>query len=401
MLIMKGQDIMIYVGIDAASQKHDFFIQRDTGEVFSKKSITIKNDINGLKKLHNSIKDFVESCKDSNVRIGLESTGHYSKNILLYLIKQGYQTTLINPILTNMDRKASTVRKTKTDKIDAEAICKFLDKNRFDFKPYTLLSYHIDALKSLTRQRFSLIKQMTQQKLIFQRLVNVIFPEFLSHFSNDYGESVLNILYSYPTPKKLAKAHKESITKLLHGKCKITSSVILELAKKSIGQSEDYLGFELKHTIDMIRFYKSQIEIYNKQIEIELNETEYGKIITSIPGVGIITGAMIISEIGDINNFTSPDQLLAFAGLDPTVYQSGEFEASHTKITKRGSKYLRWAIHQVSSGIWKWDKTFKDYYLKKINEGKHHFVAIGHIAKKLVRVIFSLLKNKQSFVPQK
>ncbi len=151
----------------------------------------------------------------------------------------------------------------------------------------------------------------------------------------------------------------------------------------------------------MIRFYQSQIEMYNKQIEVELNETEYGKIITSIPGVGIITGAMIISEIGDINNFTSPDQLLAFAGLDPSVYQSGEFEASHTKITKRGSKYLRWAFHQVSSGIWKWDKTFKDYYLKKINEGKHHFVAIGHIDKKLIRVIFSLLKNKQSFIPQK
>ena len=104
---MKGQDIMIYVGIDAASQKHDFFIQRDTGEVFSKKAITIKNDINGLKKLHNSIKDFVESCKDSNVRIGLESTGHYCKNILLYLIKEGYQVSLINPILTSMDIKAS------------------------------------------------------------------------------------------------------------------------------------------------------------------------------------------------------------------------------------------------------------------------------------------------------
>ena len=141
---MKGQDIMIYVGIDVASQKHDCFLLRDTGEVFSKTSFTIKNDFEGYKKLHNSILQFVESTKDSNVRIGLESTGHYSKNILLYLIKQGYQTTLINPILTNMDRKASTVRKTKTDKIDAEAICKFLDKNRFDFKPYTLLSYHIE-----------------------------------------------------------------------------------------------------------------------------------------------------------------------------------------------------------------------------------------------------------------
>ena len=398
---MKGQDTMIYVGIDVASQKHDCFIMRDNGEVFSKKAFTIKNNIEGYKKLHNSINQFVESTKDSNVRIGLESTGHYSKNILLYLIKQGYQATLINPILTNMDRKASSVRKTKNDKIDAETICKFLDKNRLDFKPYTLLSYHIDALKSLTRQRFSLVKQQTSQKLIFQRLINVIFPEFSGLFSSVYVESALNILYAYPTPKKLARAHIASIDKLLHHNSSVTAVKIIETAKNSIGQSEEYLGFELKHTIDMIRFYESQVEIYNKQIEHELSQIDYGKIITSIPGVGIITGAMIISEIGDINNFQTPHQLLAFAGLDPIVNQSGDFEASHNKPSKRGSKYLRWAIHQVSSGIWKWDKTFKEYYDKKMKEGKHHYVAIGHIDKKLIRVIFSLLKNKQSFIPQK
>ncbi len=398
---MKGQDIMIYVGIDVASKKHDCFIMRDTGEVFSKKSFTILNDIEGYKKLHNSIRQFVESTKDSNVRIGLESTRHYCKNILLYLIEQGYQTTLINPILTNMDRKASSVRKTKTDSIDAEAICRFLDKNRLDFKPYTLLSYHTQALKSLTRQRFSLVKQQTAQKLIFQRLLNVIFPEFFTFFSTVYGESSLNILYTYPTPKKLARAHISSIDKLLHHKSNITAFEIIEAARKSIGQSEEYLDFELKHTIDMIRFYQSQIEIYNQQIEYELMQTEYGQIIMSIPGVGIITGAMIVSEIGDINNFRTPHQLLAFAGLDPSVYESGDFSSSNNKPSKRGSKYLRWAIHQVSSGIWKWDKAFKDYYDKKIKESKHHYVAIGHIDKKLVRVIFSLLKNKKSFVPQK
>ena len=392
---------MIYVGIDVASQKHDCFIMRDTGEVFSKKAFTIENDIEGYKKLHNSINQFVESTKDSNVRIGLESTGHYSKNILLYLIKQGFQATLINPILTNMDRKASSVRKTKTDTIDAEAICKFLNKNRLDFKPYTLLSYHIDALKSLTRQRFSLVKQQTSQKIIFQRLINVIFPEFSGLFSSVYVESALNILYAYPTPRRLARAHVSSIDKLLHHNSSVTAAKIIEKAKNSIGQSEEYLGFELKHTIDMIRFYESQVEIYNKQIEHELSQIDYGKIITSISGVGIITGAMIISEIGDINNFQTPHQLLAFAGLDPVVNQSGEFESSHNKPSKRGSKYLRWAIHQVSAGIWKWDKTFKEYYDKKIKEGKHHYVAIGHIDKKLVRVIFSLLKNKKSFIPQK
>ena len=390
---------MIYVGIDVASQKHDCYIIRDTGEVFSK-PFTIENNINGYKKLHNSIQEFVERTKDSNVRIGLESTGHYSKNILLYLIKEGYQTTLINPILTNMDRKASSVRKTKNDKVDAKAICIFLDKNRLDFKPYTLVSYHTDALKLLTRQRFSLVKQQTTQKLIFQRLLNVIFSEFLGLFSSLYVESSQNILYAYPTPKKLAKAHVSSIDKILHHKNNITASKLIEIAKASIGQSEYYLAFELKHTIDMIRFYQSQVDIYNKQIEHELMQTEYGSIITSIPGVGIITGAMIISKIGDIINFNNPHQLLAFAGLDPSVYESGNFSSANNKPSKRGSKYLRWAIHQVSSSIWKWDKTFKAYYEKKIQEGKHHYVAIGHIYKKLIRVIFSLLKNKTFFIPQ-
>ena len=390
---------MIYVGIDVASQKHDCYIIRDTGEVFSK-PFTIENNINGYKKLHNSIQEFVERTKDSNVRIGLESTGHYSKNILLYLIKEGYQTTLINPILTNMDRKASSVRKTKNDKVDAKAICIFLDKNRLDFKPYTLVSYHTNALKLLTRQRFSLVKQQTTQKLIFQRLLNVIFSEFLGLFSSLYVESSQNILYAYPTPKKLAKAHVSSIDKILHHKNNITASKLIEIAKASIGQSEYYLAFELKHTIDMIRFYQSQVDIYNKQIEHELMQTEYGSIITSIPGVGIITGAMIISKIGDIINFNNPHQLLAFAGLDPSVYESGNFSSANNKPSKRGSKYLRWAIHQVSSSIWKWDKTFKAYYEKKIQEGKHHYVAIGHIYKKLIRVIFSLLKNKTFFIPQ-
>jgi len=390
---------MIYVGIDVASQKHDCFLMRDTGEVFSK-AFTIQNNFEGYKKLHNSIQNFVESTNDSNVRIGLESTGHYSKNILLYLIKQGYQTTLINPILTNMDRKASSVRKTKNDKIDAEAICIFLDKNRLNFKPYTILSYHIDALKSLTRQRFTLVKQLTQQKLIFQRLVNVIFPEFLPNFSNDYGESILNILYAYSTPSKIAKARESSIYKLLHARCRVTSKEIIELAKTSIGQSNEFLGFELKRTIDMIRFYQNQINEYDNQIELELNQTDYGKIITSVLGIGIITGSMITSEIGDINNFSSADQLLAFAGLDPSVYESGKFESIHNKPSKRGSKYLRWALHKASSIIWQYDKIFSNYYSKKICEGKHHYVVIGHIDIKLIRVIFSLLKNNKMYVPQ-
>ena len=389
---------MIFVGIDVASKKHDCFLMQDeTGMIYSK-PFSIDNNEEGYKKLHTAIINFVEQTKDSNVRIGLESTGHYSNNILNYFYKAGYQVALINPLLTNMDRKATSVRKTKTDKVDSQAICMFLQRNKYDFQPYTPSLYHIEALKSLTRQRFQLVKARSKYKVILNRLVTIVFPEFLNLFSNLFGVSSLNILLNYPTPKKISKAKSSSISKLMHGGCSTSAFEIQETAKNSVGQSDDYYAFQIKQTIETILFFDKQIEIYKKEIASIMKE--YGQVILSIPGIGEITGAMILSEIGNINKFSSADKLLAFAGLDPSVYQSGQYEAN-LKISKRGSKYLRWAIHQASFIIYQHDKTFSDYYHKKAKEGKEHYVIIGHVEKKLIRVIYSLLKNNKSFVPQK
>ena len=389
---------MIFVGIDVASKKHDCFLLRDeTGEIYSK-PFPIENNDDGYKKLHTAITNFVEQTKDSNVRIGLESTGHYSNNILNYFYKAGYQITLINPLLTNMDRKATSVRKTKTDKVDSQAICTFLQRNKYDFQPYTPSLYHIEALKSLTRQKFQLVKERTKHKVILNRLVTIVFPEYLTLFSALDGVSSLNILLHYPTPIKIYKAKESSIAKLLHARCAITPKKLQKIAKSSIGQATDYYAFQIKQTIETILFFDKQIEYYNNQIESIMKT--YGQVLLSIPGIGYTTGAMILSEIGDINKFSSSDKLLAFAGLDPSVYQSGQFEVN-LKISKRGSKYLRWAIHQSACIIWQHDKTFNEYYIKKSNEGKHHNVIIGHIEKKLVRIIFKLLKNNTLFIPQK
>ena len=170
---------MIFVGIDVASKKHDCFLTQDeTGMIYSK-PFSIENDEEGYKKLHTAITNFVEQTNDSNVRIGLESTGHYSNNILNYFYKAGFQVALINPLLTNMDRKATSVRKTKTDKVDSQAICTFLQRNKYDFQPYTPSLYHIEALKSLTRQRFQLVKARGKYKTILNRLVTIVFPEYL------------------------------------------------------------------------------------------------------------------------------------------------------------------------------------------------------------------------------
>ena len=389
---------MIFVGIDVASKKHDCFLMQDeTGTIYSN-SFSIDNNENGYKKLHTAITNFVEQTNDSNVRIGLESTGHYSYNILKYFYNVGYQIALINPLLTNMDRKATSVRKTKTDKVDSQAICKFLQRNKYDFQPYTPLLYHIEGLKSLTRQRFQLVKERSKYKVILNKLITIVFPEYLNLFSNLYGISSLNILLDYPTPKKIAKAKLVSISKHLHSRCVVSALEIQETAKKSIGQSNEFYAFQIKQTIETILFFDKQIEAYEKEIASIMKE--YGQVILSIPGIGLITGAMILSEIGDINKFSSPDKLLAFAGLDPSVYQSGQFEAN-LKISKRGSQYLRWAIHQAAFIIWQHDKTFNDYYHKKSIEGKVHNVIIGHIEKKLVRVIYSILSNNKPFVSQK
>ena len=235
---------MIYVGIDVASNKHDCFLMNDLGEVYSS-AFTISNDEEGYKKLHNAITSFVKQTNDSNVRIGLESTGHYSNNILLYFVKLNYKVMLINPLLTNMDRKATTVRKTKTDKVDARGICMFLDRNRNDFKSYTLISYHKNALKSLSRERFSIIKDYAKQKIKLQRLINIVFPEYLTFFSTLYTASSLNLLYDYPTPNLMKRAKESSISKHLHGRCNITAKEIQSKAASSIGQSSDYYAFEI------------------------------------------------------------------------------------------------------------------------------------------------------------
>lgn len=389
---------MIYVGIDVASNKHDCFLMNDLGEVYSS-AFTISNDEEGYKKLHNAITNFVKQTNDSNVRIGLESTGHYSNNILLYFVKLNYKVMLINPLLTNMDRKATTVRKTKTDKVDARGICMFLDRNRNDFKSYTLISYHKNALKSLSRERFSIIKDYAKQKIKLQRLINIVFPEYLTFFSTLYTASSLNLLYDYPTPNLMKKAKELSISKHLHGRCNITAKEIQSKAASSIGQSYDYYAFEIKQLIDTLRFYEKQVNLYDDKIKKIMDEV--GKDIMSIPGISYTTGAIIISEIGDINDFDSADKLLAYCGLDPSVYQSGKYDATQNTISKRGSKYLRYAIHNASNIIWQHDETFHQYYIKKQNEGKHHYVILGHIDKKLVRVIYTILKKGIHFTSQK
>ncbi len=392
---------MIYVGIDVSSKKHDCYIVSDAN-LQSGQLLTINNDSNGFEKLKTLILDSMNNPGDNNVRIGLESTGHYSHNILHYLIGSGFDTMLINPLLTNMERKASSVRKTKTDTIDAKSICMFLMRNQ-EFKPYTLASYHSRSLKSLSRRRISLVKQLTRHKQELHALITTVFPEYLSVFSSLHINVSLEILHKYGTPSNIVKARIDGLTNTIrkhsnghHGQQ--TAALIKELSKTTVGDKDELYAIQIKLCVEMIRTLSSHIKTYETEIRKIMDV--HCPVILSVPGISYVTGAIIIGEIGDILHFKSPDKLLAFAGLDPGVYQSGNYDANKLTISKRGSSYLRWAFHTSASLIIHNDSTFGSYYAKKRKEGKHHLVALGHVSKKLVRVVFSILKYNRTFVQQ-
>lgn len=386
---------MFLVGIDVAKDKHDCFICDSEGNVL-KDVFTFSNDREGF----NLLLSFMPTSSE-NVKVGLEATGHYSLNLINFLIDNGYSPVVFNPLQINLFRKAHTLRKTKTDKVDAKLIALMLSSS--DAKPHLDLSYHVTELKSLTRYRSRLKNQLARLKISLARIIEIVFPELEDCVYSINQKSTMALLHEFPSKELIANAHLTRLTNVLkdNSRGKYSKDKALEirnLAINSIGTSSDASSFELVQTIDMINFYSSKIDELDAKIKDIMIELESP--ILSIPGISYNLGSIILAEIVDINRFDTPAQLQAFAGLDPATHQSGKFIATGVSMVKRGSPYLRWAILNASRLIAMRDPCFKDYYQRKRKEGKHHFVALTHVAKKLIRVIFKLLKTNSQFVPQ-
>lgn len=390
---------MIYVGIDVAKDKHDCFAMNSDGEILIE-NFTFKNNLDGFNLFFNLISNFNESLK--NIKVGLEATGHYSNNILNFLTSKGFSVYVINPLQTNLYRKGQSLRKTKTDKLDARFIATMLITD--NLKPYSNLSYHISELKSLVRHRFRLVEERSKFKVSLSRLITIVFPELEKIVWSISQNSILYLLNELPSTKDISTCNLKHLTTLLEkyskGKYSRDKAVeIRNLAKVSIGTNSASISFELRQVIKTILFLQSQIDEIDKELKKSLDELNSP--IMSIPGISYVTAAFILAEIGDINNFDSPSKLQAFAGLDPSTYQSGKFTATHSTMVKRGSKYLRWALLTATRLVCMRDKTFNDYKNQKLAEGKHYFVALSHTSKKLIRVIFYLLKTNHSYQLQK
>ena len=388
---------MIYVGIDVAKDKHDCFITDSDGEILFP-VFTIQNNRDGFDDLFAKILSI--SSDFSNIKVGLEATGHYSYNLLGYLIDKGLPTFVINPLHTNLYRKSLSLRKTKTDKVDARTIAMMLMSD-VNLKSYSDTSYHNEELKSLTRYRFDKVQERARLKQSVSRLVTILFPELEKLVPTLHIASVYALLSELPSTGKIASCHLTHLTKLLENASKGRYSKekaieIREAARVSIGSNMPAKSLELKHTLHLISELDSEIS----EIESEIKQImdQISSPILTIPGIGYRMGAMILAEIGDFSRFDSPDKILAYAGASPSTYQSGQLESSYSHMEKRGSRYLRFALINAAKYVCHWDETFGAYLQKKISEGKHYNVAITHATKKLVRLIYAMEKSGNPYI---
>ncbi len=310
---------MIYVGIDVAKDKHDCFITNSDGEVLFK-AFTITNNLDGFNKLYQKIESVMDDV--TKVKVGLEATGHYSYNLLGYLIDKGLPTYVINPLHTNLYRKSLSLRQTKTDKVDARTIASMLMSD-VNLKSYSDTSYHNEELKSLTRYRFDKVKERAKLKTSVSRLVCILFPVLEKLVPTLHIESVYALLSEFPGAKHVATAHLTRLTNLLAESSKghydkETAITFRDAARVSIGSNMPVKSLELKHTIKLIQELDSEIDEIENEIKILMDEINSP--ILSIPAINYRMGAMIIAEIGDFSRFDSPDKILAYAG--GTIYIS-------------------------------------------------------------------------------
>lgn len=383
---------MIYVGIDIAKETHVAAAMNADGVILIE-PFAFQNDHEGFKLL----KSKIDTLK-GNILIGLESTAHYAENVIFFLHSQHYNLAVINPVQTAAMRKTG-IRKTKTDKVDSLLICKTLACN--SFKPYTDTDVKTLQLKSLCRFRQNLKKSKARLKIQLTSYVDTLFPELQYFFKSGlHIKTCYELLKSYPSPDDIAALHLTKLSNFLsktsRGRFgKQDAESLKSLAKSSVGVKNTYISIQITQTIAQIELIESQIDELEHIIENAMDELD--SVIMSVPGIGKINGAMILGEIGDINRFSHPSKLLAYAGLDPVINQSGKFNAKHTKMSKRGSKMLRYALINAAWNVSMNNDTFKSYYDSKIAQGNSHYSALGHTAHKLVRVIFKLLNDNVEF----
>lgn len=390
---------MFYLGIDIAKRSHAASLIDSTGKTIFK-AHSFSNSIDGADSLINKLKDY----SASDIIIGMEATGHYWLSLYSYLLEKGFNIIVINPIQTDGWRCAAEIRKRKTDVIDSLMIADFI---RFgNFQITSLADEKYLNLRNMTRFRHSLIEQTGDLKRKIIANLDQVFPEYSSFFSDIFGQTSKEILLNFNTAEDFRNLKTKDFKKVLKNitlkkSATLKLNNLREASKSSFGIkfALDSYSIQIKCLIEQVKVIEEQTELLEKEIELIVKDLDTP--IFTIPGVGYVTGAVILAELGDISKFSNEKKIVAYAGLDSTVNQSGQSNGEHGHLSKRGSTHLRKALFQVAFIASNNDSVFKDFYDKKRKEGKHHLVAVNAVARKMCHVIYAVLKKNEPYVEQK
>lgn len=388
---------MYIVGIDIAKFSHQgIIISKESGEVLCK-SFKFQNSHEGLDVLLQKIREV--SSVMSDFEIGMEATGHYWLNLYTHLLEKGFTIHVINPLQSDALRNLY-LRKQKTDSIDAKIIAQVI---RFgQYSETKLKDGNILAIRELCRQRFYLVDKGADLKRKIGVMMDKIFPEYKSIFSDMFGKSSIALLKKYTTPKEFLQAETFKIVQIIKtASCgKLGERKAMEI--KMTAQNSFYSLLDSQNYSVMIKQMVEQIElnefhIFQLEKIIQKNFEPFNSKITQIPGIGEVLGASILSEIGDINRFSSIKKLVAYAGIDPSVRQSGEFLGTENHMSKRGSPYLRRALWIAAFVTVNHNESIIRLYNRRKSTGKSHFQIMGFVCHKLLNIIYSILKNNEDY----
>ena len=390
---------MFYIGIDIAKRSHQAAVTDASGELIVK-PFSFKNSALGFAQFLSVLEE--NSVAYSYCVIGLEATGHYWYPLYFFLVEQKFTVKVFNPIQTAAFREIA-IRKVKNDNHDSIMIADFTRFGRYS-ETY-IPSEAMLALKNLSRFRLSVSDLCSDLKRRTLVLLDQIFPEYSSVFSDTFGTTSKQLLEKYSTPDEFSEISTTKLANFIHkisrgrfGREK--AELIKAAAHDSVGISYaiDTFSFQIKQLVEQIEFMEDQLNEIDAEMAKLLAQSEYS-VITTISGIGPTLGSIIVSEIGDIERFETSSKLVAYAGLDASVKQSGEFNSTQNKISKRGSPHLRRALWMAAFMSLRSDPALYDYYSRLRARGKSHRLATTAVARKLCIIVWAIMKSKQPYSP--
>lgn len=391
---------MRYLGIDIGKNTHVASLMDEKGKTLFK-AFSFSNSTSGGESLLQMLNDFISSPND--IEIGMEATGHYWLSVYSFLVDNGFVIHVVNPIQTDGWRKGTEIRKRKTDIIDSLLIADLIRYG--DFLEASLADEDILSLRNLSRFRNYLVGSISDLKRKTICILDQIFPEYASVFSNIFGQTSKEILKNFSLLSDFENVTSQQLEQVLSDiKLKKFATTKIDEISSLSGQSFgikfalDSFQLQLKLLVEQIDFIEIQVTELENQMAILVDKLNSP--LFTVPGIGPVTGATILGEVGDIERFSSPSKLVAYAGIDASISQSGEFMSSNNRMSKRGSPYLRKAIFQAALVASIHDPVFKAYYQKKRSEGKHHLTALGAVSRKLCYTIHAILKNNVPYEVQ-